>query len=75
MTKLSTSEARQLYFIFVLLEGSIRLNIERIILSFVLAMWVSLDKIGTRMPLVLLLNVVLSPSLLLNIKRYYQVFN
>ena len=67
MAKLSTSEARQLCFIFLLLlEGSSRLGIERLILSFVSAMWVSLDKIGTRMPLVLLLNVVLSPSLLLN---------
>jgi len=76
VAKLSTSEARQLCFIFLLLlEGSSRLGIEKLILSFVPAMWVSLDKIGTRMSLVPLLNVVLSLSLLLNIKRCYQDFN
>jgi hypothetical protein len=36
---------------------------------------VSLDEVGASFFLVPLLNVVFSPSLLLNIKRCYQVFN
>jgi hypothetical protein len=46
MAKLSTSEARQLCFVFfLLLEGSCWFGIERLRLSFVLAM-VSLDEVG-----------------------------
>jgi hypothetical protein len=76
MTKLSTREARQLCFVFLLLEGSILFGIERMLLrlSLVLAM-VSLDKVGARFFLVPLLNVIFSPSFFLDIKRCYQVFN
>jgi hypothetical protein len=74
MTKLSTSEARQLCFVFLLLlEGSCWFGIESLRLSFVLAM-VSLDEVNASFFLVPLLNVIFSLSLL-NIKRCYQVFN
>jgi hypothetical protein len=47
VTKLSISKVRQLCFVFLLLlEGSYSFGIERLILSFVLAIGISLNEIG-----------------------------
>ena len=74
MSPITACEANSFAVCFLLLEGS---SLDRLVGSlFVLAVWVVLlHHVGARVTLTSILKNILSPSLLLNIKRCYQVFN
>jgi len=73
VSKLTTSIAFFQSLLLLLLEGIGLVRL--VVVPFVLATWELLDHIGAGLALISFLRCVLLPSLLLNIKSCYQVFN